>query len=308
MILLCRNATTFGPQGELDEEAYRASLQRFVDAGLGVYMASGGSGEGHSLSWDELGRVYRIGVEVCRGKVPVNSNQPEQHTAAASLVHARLAVEAGVDTVNIYGPAGWHGYRPTDGEYLTYFDRVLPEIQHPVALCPNPILGYTVPAPVIARICNRYRQVSALNLSGISSDAYLVGLREELDREVDIYVGHHASLNALAMGASGLLGAEANLIPGTFRRYLDLYEAGELEELGRVYADITRVAQFVGRWKGGSPRWIKMAMRVFGLPGGEGGVREPYLMPPAEEIARFAEGAIALHVPEIDDLARAAGS
>ena len=50
--MLCRNATTFTKSKELDEEAFRKFLQRLVDAKLGVYLASGGSGEGHDLSRD----------------------------------------------------------------------------------------------------------------------------------------------------------------------------------------------------------------------------------------------------------------
>ncbi|MBV9922212.1 MAG: hypothetical protein JOY78_15355, partial [Pseudonocardia sp.] len=52
-------------------------------------------------------------------------------------------------------------------------------------------------------------------------------------------------------------------------------------------------------------RWQKMAMRVLRLPGGEGGLRLPYLMPPQSEIDRFAEGLLGLRIREIEDLARA---
>ena len=42
--LLCQNVTTFAKDGPLDEGAFRAYLQRFVDAKIGVYLASAGSG------------------------------------------------------------------------------------------------------------------------------------------------------------------------------------------------------------------------------------------------------------------------
>ena len=41
-------------------------------------------------------------------------------------------------------------------------------------------------------------------------------------------------------------------------------------------------------------------------PGGEGGVREPYLMPDAAELDRFARGAAALGLPEITAMLPAA--
>jgi dihydrodipicolinate synthase/N-acetylneuraminate lyase len=190
---------------------------------------------------------------------------------------------------------------------LTYFDRILAEITHPVALCPNPVLGYTVKPSVISAICDKYSQVVAINLSGISGDRYFIDLTEVLNRDVDIYVAYPGSLHTLQMGAVGLLGAEANFIPKTFRRYIDLYEDGNFDELGRVYGSITRVSEFVEQWKASTPRWIKLAMRAFKLPGGQGGVREPYLMLGEAEVQKFMAGALSLNVPEINEMAQVAG-
>jgi dihydrodipicolinate synthase/N-acetylneuraminate lyase len=305
--MICRTATTFTPDGELDEDAMRQFLQRFVDAKLGVYLASGGSGEGHALSLDEIRRVYEIGVEVCRGKVAVNSNQPELHTTAATIEMAQLAVAAGIEVINIYGPAGLHGYKASDEEYQAFFDVVLADVHHPVALCPNPIIGYLPSPQVIADIAGKHSQVSAINLSGITGDQYFVDLKAALPRDVETYVAYPGSLNMLALGATGILGAEANLIPQTFRRYLDGYAAGDEAALGAAYTEMTRVTEFVTPWKGTTPRWIKVAMKAFKLPGGEGGPRPPYLMPDDAVVRRFAEGAMALDVREISELARDAG-
>jgi dihydrodipicolinate synthase/N-acetylneuraminate lyase len=307
LTLFVRTATTFSASGDLDTEALRQYLQRFVDNGHGVYLASAGSGEGSALSWSELQQVYRIGVETGKGKIPVHANQPDRHTARDSIDHARLAIEAGVDMVNIYGPASWHGFMATDAEYQNYFDRVLSEIRHPVALAPNPSTGYSPPARVIAAICDKYHQVSAVNLSGLD-DAYFVALKDALSRPVDIYAPFVGAFNTLPMGAAGLLSAEANVIPRTFRQFLDLYQAGQLADAGRVYADIRKLGRFTGQWKSSSPRVHKMAMKALRIPGWEGGVRLPYLMPGPEEQERFAAGLLSLGLPEIDELAAAAAA
>jgi 4-hydroxy-tetrahydrodipicolinate synthase len=303
---ICHNATTFAKDGQIDEDAYRQSLQRLVDARIGVY-AAGGSGECYALTRDEIGRLYDIAVEMCRGKVPVGSNQLEQHTARASLELAQFAARHKVDICSIYGPAGWHGYRATGAEYLNYFDRILSELKHPVALCPNPIIGYRPAPEVIAAICDKYGQVEAVNLTGVTGDDYFIRLKDELKRDVDIHVTIVGSLNTLGLGAAGLVGAESNLLPRTVRRYMDLYEAGRWGELATVYADLRRFSAFVQPWKSATPRWIKMAFAVFKLPGGEGGTREPYLPPTEADLARFAAGALALDIPEINDMAKAAG-
>jgi hypothetical protein len=50
-----------------------------------------------------------------------------------------------------------------------------------------------------------------------------------------------------------------------------------------------------------------MAMKILRLPGGEGGLREPYLMLPPEEIQKFTDGLLRLRIPQIQEQARAAG-
>lgn len=302
--LICRTATTFAKDGALDEAAFRQHLQRLVDHGHGAYLASGGSGEGHVLSVEELRRVYTIGVEVCRGKVPVFANPPEQHTAEATLEQSLLAVSCGVEMVNVYGPSGLHGYVPTDEEFERYHDELLPRLHHPVALAPNPILGYAPNPAVVARLCNRYTQVEAVNLA-LQTDDYMLRVQRDLRRPIRFYVPISGSLNTLALGAHGFLGAEANILPATHRRYLDLCEDKPTLALGEAYAQLKSFARYVAGW-GQSPRWIKMAMRVLALPGGTGGPRRPYLMPDEAALRRFTEGLAALGIPEIDERLTAA--
>ncbi len=303
-LLLCRTATTFAPNGNLDENAFRLFMQRFVRSKVGVYLGSGGSGEGHALTHAELKRVYQLGVEECKGKVPVYANPPEAHSPQAVIEQTMLAVEAGVELINIYGPAPWHGFLPTDAELIAYYDAVLPSIRYPVALAPQPLLGYAPKPAVLADVCRRYPQVEAVNLSGVS-DAYFVDFKDRLNRDLPLYVSLEGSLNTLALGAHGLNGAEANIVPKTYRRYMDLYESGQTEELGRVYRDLKRIFRFVEAWAPATPRWLKMFFKVFKLPGD--GLRLPYLMPSEAELQKFADGLMALNVPEITELGRAAG-
>jgi N-acetylneuraminate lyase len=301
MTLLCRTATTFTPDKQLDESALAAYLQRFVDAGLGVYLGSAGTGEGYSLSPEELRRVYEIGVEVCSGQVPVNANPPEQHVAGATIAQCALAAGTGVERINVFGPTSWHGFKPTAEEMLAYFDEVLTTVTHPVALATNAVVTDAVGAALFAQLCERYSQVQALNLMNVS-DAYFLEVTERLTRPVELYVPFTASFFPLSMGATGLLGTEANLAPRTFRRYLDAWQARDFATLNEVYAQLTKLRAYLQRWPGGVARSIKMGLLVLGLPGGAGGLRSPYQLPPTEEIDRFAAGLFALGLPEFDGL------
>ena len=46
------SVTPMDSRGKLDEAGSRAHLRRQIDAGVGIYLGSGGSGEGHALTID----------------------------------------------------------------------------------------------------------------------------------------------------------------------------------------------------------------------------------------------------------------
>ena len=111
--------TPFTETGELDEGGLRAHLRRLGAAGIGVYLAGSGSGEGYTLSRDERCRVFEIGVAELGGKVPVRAMGVEPRTAAEVVTLAEDAVAAGLDATQVYSLDLGHGYRPTAEEMST---------------------------------------------------------------------------------------------------------------------------------------------------------------------------------------------
>lgn len=301
--LQCRVATVFDKAGGIDEDRFRAYLQRLIDDKIDLYLASAGSGEGHALRWDELKRVYEIGVAACRGKVEANANTPEQQTARGVIEHSLLAIEAGVDVVNIYQPASWHGYRPRGSELVDYYETVLKEIRHPVALAPNPIIGPGPSPSLVADLCRRFPQIVSINLVG-QPEIYFLELKSALTRDVRLFVDTRGIPNTLALGAAGLVGGNLNIMPKTYRSFANCYRDGDVGGMADLFAQMIRTNEFTSRWASPNSRMIKMFMAVFKLPGWEGGVREPCRMPPAEELSEFREGLLKLGVAEFDELAQ----
>lgn len=300
-------ATPFTAAGELDEAALHVQIARMAAEGIGLYLGSGGAGEGHALSDAELLRLYQIGVEAGAGKIPVHANIPERHTALASIEQARLAMAAGVENIHLYPPEGRHGMRPTDAEILAYFDDVLAVVQQPVTLGCNPVMGYGLKVAVVAEICRRHQQVVSLRISGVS-EGYHVAVRQAVRADMTFYVRLDGSLNHLVRGRTGVYGIKANILPRTFADYGRAFARGDMAGLARAYGDLTRFADYAFGWTlPGAPRWLKAALRVLDLPGGAGGLRRPYLMPSDSELAGFADGLRRLDIPELTDLARNAG-
>jgi 4-hydroxy-tetrahydrodipicolinate synthase len=101
--------TPFDESGALDEKGFRAHLARLGEAGIGVYVAGGGSGEAYALSQAERRRVVELGVETLKGLVPIRSMGVEPRTAQEMVDFIEVAASCGVDAAQIYSLDYGHG-------------------------------------------------------------------------------------------------------------------------------------------------------------------------------------------------------
>lgn len=277
-IVFTMTATPFKMDGSLDEPELRRHLRRLVEAKNGVYLAGGGAGEGHSLTLEEKKRIYEIGVEECKGKIPTRAIPTECRTAMDMIAMAKLAVAANVDVLQVYGVDAGHGTRPSAGEQEQYYRDVLSEIKHPVAISVHVALGYTTPVEVLKKLTNEYKQIVAINVMG-PPISYFVALRDAVRADVQLFSGWNV-LETLALGGSGVLQAEGNLCPKLCRSVVDHWLKKDMDKAGEAMANVVRVSNIVNRWAPSTARWAKMGMKVLGLPGGNGVLRRPYLLPP----------------------------
>jgi 4-hydroxy-tetrahydrodipicolinate synthase len=292
-------ATPFQEDGSLDEVAVRTNVERLADARQGVYLGSGGAGEGHVLSRQELRRLYDIGVQAAKGRVTVCANPRESRTAADMYAVAKEAVAAGVDMVQLYQLDGGHGMIPTQLEQAQYFNELLPELNHPVAISIHALAGYRPTVKFVQDLCSRYPQIEAINLMHASTSNF-VELRDALPERIRIYTIVTNMIQILALGADGVLMAENNIIPNICQRTLEAYEAGDIAALSEGMLTIQRFDNIVNRWMPSTARWVKMAMKVLGL--GNGVLRLPYLLPPQEELDKMAAGFEALKIRQLEGM------
>jgi 4-hydroxy-tetrahydrodipicolinate synthase len=296
------SATPFQSDGSLDEEGLRSHIRRLVAARQGVYLGSGGAGEGHTLTVAELRRVYDIGVAEAKGKVPVCANPRESRSAAAMFEVAHQAIEAGVDLVQIYQLDAGHGMIPTQREQEAYFGELLSALNHPIAISIHALAGYRATSAFLADLCGRYQQIVAVNVMH-PSNAYFVELRDALPPRVKLYTMVTNLVQVLSLGAAGALLAESNILPNICQDLADAYEKGDMSRLSTTMMTIQRFDNIVDRWMPSTARWVKMAMKVLGL--GNGVLRLPYLLPPDEDLRRMADAFAALRIAELEGLSGA---
>lgn len=296
-VMFCMAATPFKDDGSLDEDELRTHLRRLVAADNGVYLGSGGAGEGHVLTVSELRRIYDIGVEECKGRIPTYANPREARSAEQQYEVAREAVAAGVDCVQLYPLDGGHGMRPTEREQETYYRDLLDAIDHPTSISVHIYAGYMAPVSLLKRLSDDYKSIIAINVMG-PPNSYFVELRDALPRSIKMYTGIVNLTQVLTLGADGCLAAENNLIPNLCRAIIDHFETSDLARLDDASLTVARFQNIVNQWAPSTARWVKMAMKVLGL--GNGVIRKPYLLPGGDDQRRMADAFVRLNIMELE--------
>ena len=259
--------TPFAEDERLDEQGLRAHLQRMKAAGIGVYVGGAGSGEAYTLSAAEMRRVLEIAIEELQGSVPVRAMGVEPRTAREMIAFGKLCAEVGIDAMQVYSLDIGHVGRPAGDEIERYLDDVLSSIEVPAVISSHFSVGYFVPVPIMARVCDRYDHVIGINCTNPDIN-YLTQLCTAIDDRVEIHTGLMTqALGAFAAGASGYLTTEANVVPRLCVEVVDRYKAGDLSGMMAAYGRLLRFSdKLLG--DGGSIRATKATLSLLGLPGG----------------------------------------
>lgn len=266
--------TPFDASGGIDEEATRGHLRRMRDAGLGVYVGGGGSGEGFTLSDPELDRVLEIAVDELGGRVRAMGTEPR--TAAQMVAFVRRAAAAGVEACQIYSLDPGHGHRPTPAEVHHYLHQVLDACEVPVVVSTHQSVGYRIAPQVLADLAAGHPQMIGVNCSHADL-TYLAALVDAVGPDLEVCVGGPLqALSAVAIGASGYLSSEANLAPRLAATLAGALTAGELAAAFAAYGQLVRLHELL--YGSGGIRMTKALLARLGLPGG-GAPRLPQLPP-----------------------------
>jgi len=265
--------TPFSSDGSLDEIALAEHLDRMADAGVGVYLGGGGSGEGFTLDDREARRVLEVGVDRLRGRVPVRAMGIEPRTAAQMADYIATASAVGVDAAQIYSLDPGHGHRPTPAEVEHYLRTVLGSTDLPCVISSHMSVGYRISPRLLSTLADEYPHLIGVNASHPDLGP-LVTLVESVADRLTIHVGGPTQgLTALSMGATGFLSSEANLAPHTCAAVIDGFADDDLTTCTEAFGELVRLSTLL--YGLGGIRATKAVLRRLGLPGGH--VREPQL-------------------------------
>lgn len=266
--------TPFDEHGRLDEAALAAVVDWLAGSGVGIYLGSYGTGEGHLLRDHEIERLYAVGVEAAGGRAPVYAAALGFAATDTVIEQAQAALALGVHAVQIHPPRpGPTAIVPRRNELERYYADVLDAVDGPIHLTNQVVMvGYAIPLDLLESLV-QHPNVRRLNTSDPNLNA-VSALVTRLAPLVDVRVGVISQLvTALSLGGGGALCFEADVAPAMCIEVVERFRAGDVDGLRVAFERLLRLNTVLSRFQ--NPRSVKVAMRALGLPAGA--LRRPYL-------------------------------
>jgi len=224
--------------GQIDEEAFRALLDRQIDAGVDAVVPAGTTGEAATLTFDEHKRLIEITVQHVAGRIPVIAGTGSNNTAE-SIELTRAAKELGADAALLISP---YYNKPTqEGIYLHY--RAVAEAVH------LPQIIYNVPGRTNSNILPETvaRLADIPNIVGIKdATADMAQLSRTVlacGDKIDFYSGDDATvLPFMALGGTGVISVVSNIAPKTMRQLTEAMRSGNLDIARRAHFALQKLS------------------------------------------------------------------
>jgi 4-hydroxy-tetrahydrodipicolinate synthase len=245
--------------GNVDEAAFEALLERQIAAGVHGVVPMGTTGESASLTGDEHRRVIELCVKIVAGRVRVIAGAGASGTDKA-IERVQHAKTVGADGALVVTP---YYNRPSQAGLQAHFEAIAEAVQLPVLL-------YNVPGRTGVDLANA--TVAALaahpNIVGIkdaTGDMGRIGwMRAHIARPFDLISGDDASfLGYCAHGGTGVISVASNVAPEAMVALYHAVASGDLA-LARSWQD--RLADLQSAlFLDSSPSPAKYALARLGL-------------------------------------------
>jgi 4-hydroxy-tetrahydrodipicolinate synthase len=276
--------TPFDEHDRFDADAFRRHLGRMREAGIGVYVGGGGSGEGYTLTRDEVREILVIAAEELNGHVPVRAMGVEPRSAKEMIELGAMVADSGIDSMQVYSLDAGHGRMPRADELETYFCDILDALPVKAVLSTHQSVGYWLQIDALVRLVERYDNIIGINVTN-PDVTYLARVIDAVGDRIEVHVGGAMQgLTVLALGGNGFLTSEANLAPKLTQSVIDHWIAGNFAAAHDAFAKVLRLYGAMAAVGGVSG--TKAALNQLGLPGGF--PRKPRLPVPPEWEERIA--------------------
>jgi len=212
--------------GKVDEDAFRAHVNRQIEAGVDAIVVAGSTGEAATLSFTEHKGLIQCAIDEVAGRIPVIAGTGSNCTRE-SIELTSAARQLGADAALLISP---YYNKPTqEGIYLHY--KAVAESVH------LPLITYNVPgrtgSDVLPETIGRLAKVSNIigHKDATGDMAVLTDILNVTNGQIEVYSGDDATLMPfMALGGSGVISVLSNLLPQRMKEIIVAISNQDLEK------------------------------------------------------------------------------
>ena len=227
--------TPFADDGSVDLDTYARLVDHQVTAGSHGIVVNGTTAEPSTLTVDERKTLAEVGIDTAAGRVPVVVATGSQSLTETVELTAH-ADRTGADAVLVVTP---YYLRPPQQGIVDYFAEVAAHTERPLVM-------YHIPGRAAVEVALATLQAIAeraphfVGMKHASTDLSLVSdALATFGPEFRVLVGlEELSFPMMALGATGMVNAIANVAPAPVAALYAAATAGKLEEARRLHYEL----------------------------------------------------------------------
>lgn len=251
--------TPFDAQGNIDERAYIAQLEWMERQGVHGVVVGGSTGEGFTLTDDELARVVELTTDTLKGRLPVLASIISDTTRAA-VSKAKLITEFRIQGIQVAPPH--YIFRPSDDGIIEFYDAIAKATKFPLVI--YNVIPWTNVTPALAlRIMEAIPQVQAVKQSDKDFGVY-VDLVRQIGAERVFAAIDGGLMGCYDVGAIGSIAAIASAAPRASVALWDAVQEGNRKQAVLLHKQLLDVWMAVSAPN--LPAQVKTAQALQGVP------------------------------------------
>jgi 4-hydroxy-tetrahydrodipicolinate synthase len=254
--------TPFDAEGNVDEAAFREEVQYLLSAGVHGLAVGGSTGEGHTLTVEEIQRLTTIAIEEVKGRIPIVTGIIADSTRAV-IERGKAVRDAGVAALQIT-PVHYL-FTPNEEEMYRYYASIGKEVGLPILIYNVVPWVYASPA-LLTRLITEIEQVIGVKQSAGDMHALAELLIRLGDRGVVFAAVDDLLYPCFALGSHGAIAAILTAVPQLCVVLWDAVQEGKHTEAHTLHQRLFRLWMVLA----GSnlPARVKAAMELQGRKAG----------------------------------------
>jgi 4-hydroxy-tetrahydrodipicolinate synthase len=284
--------TPFGDDESVDVERFVKDIDFLLAAGVAGVAVGGSTGEGHSLTLEEVSLLWTAAVQRVGGRAPVIGGIISTHTQEA-LRRAEAARDAGVDCLMVTPPIYQH---PSVAGLRDFFEAIS-EVGRLPFMIYNVVRHVPITPAILRELVDIPRMIAHKESIGGGLDA-LSEMIETVGERISVTWAHDPLLYpGLALGATGSISGICAVLPAQCIEMFDAVQRNDLHAASTVhYATQPLMRAF------GTSNWASKTKACLALTGRDAGrARAPFVPVTPPERAALREGLIAAGAPIVGD-------